>query len=90
MIKIGNLVLALREQLPLKRMIRNFIVTRNAWGMFSRNSHINQKTQTSKVTYNTIESARKASDSMIKKYGGKFRPYKCIFCDGYHIGKNRI
>lgn len=71
-------------------MLKNFVITRNAWGMFNINSHINQKTKTPKMMYGSIESATKASDSMIKKYGGKFRPYKCIFCDGYHIGKNRV
>lgn len=23
------------------------------------------------------------------KYGTHFSYYKCLFCDGYHIGKNR-
>ena len=39
--------------------------------------------------YNTIESARKAAESMEKKKKVHFSVYKCVFCDGYHIGKNR-
>jgi len=26
---------------------------------------------------------------MSKKHGVHFSNYKCIFCDGYHLGKNR-
>lgn len=91
MIKIAkNTLKALKYQLPLSRMWRNFVVTRNAWGMFHKNSHIVQSTGKPKVMYNTIESAQKAAASMEKKYEGKFRPYKCVFCDGFHIGKNRV
>lgn len=87
--KIRNLILGLRGQLPLKRAFRNFFITRNAWGLFSINSHTRRDTGKSKVTYNTYESAKKAADSMEKKQGKHFSVYKCIFCDGYHLGKNR-
>jgi hypothetical protein len=39
--------------------------------------------------YNTIESAKKAAEAMSKKREVHFSFYKCLFCDGYHIGKNR-
>ena len=39
--------------------------------------------------YNTKESATKAAESMKKKMNKHFSVYKCIFCDGYHLGKNR-
>ena len=86
--KIKNLLIALKYQLPLKRAFRNFFITRNAWGMFSKYSHEN-KNGKSKVMYNTYESAFKASKSMEKKYNFHYSVYKCIFCDGFHIGKNR-
>lgn len=85
-----NLIRALKYQLPLSRMWHNFVVTRNAWGMFHINSHIAQGSSKPKVMYNTLNTAEKAAASMQKKYGGQFRPYKCIFCDGFHIGKNRV
>lgn len=88
--KLRNLYLALKGQLPLKRAFRNFFITRNAWGLFSKNSHIAQGSGKPKVMYNTLKSAEKAAASMEKKHGGKFRPYKCLFCDGHHIGKNRV
>lgn len=39
--------------------------------------------------YNTKETAQKAADSMKKKMNKHFSVYKCIYCDGYHLGKNR-
>lgn len=42
-----------------------------------------------KVMYNTKETAQKAADSMERKQGKHFSVYKCIYCDGYHLGKNR-
>jgi hypothetical protein len=88
--KLRNIYLALKHQLPLKRMWRNFFVTRNAWGLFHQNSHIAQGSGKPKVPYNTLMTAEKSAASMQRKHGGTFRPYKCVFCDGFHIGKNRV
>ena len=87
--KLRNIFLALKHQLPFTRLFRNFVITRNAWGLFHQNSHISQSTGNPKVCYNTIKSATKAVESMKKKHNKHFSVYKCIFCDGYHIGKNR-
>ena len=89
MIKLRNLFLALKHQGPLGRAFRNFIITRNAWGMFSINSHVSQKTGQPKIAYPTVESANRAAEKMGQKHGKHFSVYKCVFCDGYHIGKNR-
>jgi len=64
-------------------------VTGNAWGMFSKNSHIAAYSGKPKVEYPTKASATKAAESMGKKKGVHFSTYKCVWCDGYHIGKNR-
>lgn len=88
MIKPKNLYLGLKSQLPLKRAFRNFFITGNAWGMFSKNSHINQTTDQPKISY-SYKSAVKSAEKMELKTGKHFSVYKCIFCDGYHIGKNR-
>lgn len=87
--KLKNLILALKEQGPLKRAFRNFFITGNAWGLFSKNSHVRGDTGNVKTMYNTKASALKAAESMNKKYKKHFSVYKCIFCDGYHLGKNR-
>lgn len=89
MIKLTNLFQALKYQLPLKRAFRNFLITRNAWGMFSQYSHISRSTGKPKIAFPTYESASRAAEQMGKKHGKHFSVYKCVFCDGFHIGKNR-
>lgn len=88
-IQLKNLIPALKSQLPLKRAFRNFFITGNAWGLFSINSHVNQTSGKEKVAYGSQESAAKAAANMEKKYGHHYSVYKCAYCDGWHIGKNR-
>lgn len=38
--------------------------------------------------YPSKSEAQKAADVMSKKYGVHFSVYKCVWCDGWHIGKN--
>ena len=64
-----NLIPALKSQLPLKRALRNFFITGNAWGLFSINSHINQTSGKEKVVYGSKDSAMRAAQSMSKKHG---------------------
>lgn len=84
-----NLFLALKDQLPLKRFWTNFFITKNAWGLFHINSHVNQTTGVKKVMYNTKVTALKTAEALKKKRGVHFSVYKCVFCDGYHLGRNR-
>lgn len=88
MIQIRNLYLGLKGQLPWKRAFRNFFITGNAWGLFSKRSHLRED-GSAKVMYRTEKSANRAAIEMEKKTKKHFSKYKCIFCDGYHIGKNR-
>lgn len=88
-IKWRNFKIWFTDQVKRKRFITNFFITRNAWGAFSLNSHINQHTGKPKVTYNTVETARKSAEKMGEKHNTHFSYYKCLFCDGYHIGKNK-
>lgn len=87
--KLRNIILVIKDQLPLSRFFRNFFITRNAWGLFHINSHISQGSGKPKVEYNTKTSAEKAAAAMTKKHGVWFSNYKCLHCDSYHIGKNR-
>ena len=86
--RLRNLYLGLKDQLPFSRFIRNFFITRNAWGLLHKRSHENASGKP-KVSYGSKESALKAAASMQKKNGCYFSTYKCIFCDGFHIGRNR-
>jgi hypothetical protein len=87
--KLRNIWFALRDQGPLKRFIRNFFITRNAWGLFHKNSHWRADTGKEKVSYNTKKTALKSAEAMGKKRDVHFSTYKCMYCDGYHIGRNK-
>lgn len=87
--KLRNFWLALKGQLPWSRFFRNFLINGNGWGLFSVNSHINRHTGKPKITYPSLEAARKSADGLSRKYGGRISAYKCMFCDGYHIGHDR-
>lgn len=86
--KLRNIILALKDQMPLKRAFRNFFVTGNALGLFHKRSHFREDGK-AKQGFPSKESAKRAAESMGKKHGKYFSTYKCIFCDGYHLGKNR-
>jgi len=75
--------------MPLKRFIRNFFITRNAWGLFYINSHVNQNTGKEKVGYNTKKTALKSAEAMGRKHDKHFSTYRCAYCGKFHIGKNR-
>lgn len=85
--KLKNLYLGIKDQLPWSRLFRN-LRTGNVLGLFFKRSHMNEGGKL-KVMYNTKATAEKAAASMAKKRGVHFSNYKCIFCDGYHLGRNR-
>lgn len=84
--KLKNIYLALKDQLPFTRLIRN-VFKGHLIGLFSKRSHENANGKL-KVCYNTKASTVKAAQMMRKKRGLYFSNYKCVWCDGYHIGKN--
>ena len=86
---IKNLYLGLKYQLPIKRFYKNFIITKHGLGLFSMYSHFRRDTEQTKVMYNTYKSAKRSADTMGKKHNKYFSVYKCIYCNGFHIGKNR-
>lgn len=86
-IKLGNVWIWLKELHHRGTLFRAFFITRNAFGSFHINSHINQSTGLPKVCYNHESSAKKSAEAMTKKRGEYFSYYKCLFCNGYHIGK---
>jgi hypothetical protein len=85
--KLRNILLALKNQLPIRRLAKN-VWKGHVWGLFHERSHVNHDGRP-KVMYNTKKSAERAAASMMKKHGNYFSNYKCMRCDGYHLGKNR-
>lgn len=84
-----NIFLALKGQLPWKRFFRSFFLTGNGWGLFSIHSHLNKRTGRPKIRYDSLEAAQRAAADLRCKFGGCISAYKCIYCDGYHIGHER-
>ena len=84
--KLSNIYLAIRDQGPPRRFARN-LLKGHLLGILSRRSHFT-RTGKHKVMYNTKATAVKSAVAMGKKHGGYFSNYKCIYCNGYHIGRN--
>lgn len=85
--KLRNIWLALKDQLPISRLLRN-IWKGHVFGLFHKRSHLNFDGRP-KIAYGSKASATKAAAAMTKKRGVWFSNYKCMLCDGYHLGKNR-
>jgi len=85
--KLINLYLGLKDQMPLSRFIRN-LRKGHVLGLFHKRSHFTFEGK-EKVSYGSKESATKAAQKMREKKGTYYSNYKCIFCDGYHLGRNR-
>lgn len=84
--KLRNIYLALKDQMPISRFFRN-LRKGHLIGLFSKRSHENADGKP-KIQYGSKASATKAAAAMMKKRGAYFSNYKCVHCDGYHIGKN--
>lgn len=85
--KILNIYLALKDQMPLSRFLRN-LRKGHVLGLFHKRSHYTLEGKP-KVGYKTKELAIKAAQKMKEKKGTYYSNYKCIFCDNYHLGRNR-
>lgn len=73
--------------MPFTRFVRN-LRKGHVLGLLSKRSHLRMDGQP-KVMYNTKQSAQKAAEKMSQKKGLHFSNYKCLYCTGYHLGKNR-
>ena len=83
--KIKNFILAVYDQLKRKGALRNIFVTHNAFGIFSKYSHISRRNGNPKISYTTKKVAAKVANAMSKKHSMYFSVYKCPWCDGWHV-----
>ena len=81
-----NIKEAIKWQLKQKDWFQQVFTKRNAWGIFSSYSHW-KKDGAEKQTYALEKHAERAAESMEKRYGHKYKVYRCMFCYGFHIGK---
>ena len=84
--KLRNLWLVLKDQGPWSRFWRN-MRKGHLLGILSQRSHLNANGKP-KIAYGSKASAIRAAESMAKKRNVYFSNYKCLHCNGYHIGKN--
>ncbi len=85
--KLRNIWLAFKDQLPWSRLWRNLRNGRIT-GLTHIRSHQNAD-GTPKIKYNTKATAIRSATAMATKRGVPFGNWKCLHCDGYHIGKNK-
>lgn len=85
--KLRNIYLGLKDQLPWRRLWRNLWNGR-VTGLFHPRTHLNAN-GSPKIRYNTKKTAIKSAAAMTTKVGVQFGHWKCFHCDGFHIGKNR-
>ena len=85
--KLKNLILGLKDQMPFSRFVRN-LFKGHVLGLFHKRSHFTIEGKP-KVSYGSKETAVKVSAKMKEKRGFYYSIYKCIYCDGYHLGRNR-
>lgn len=83
-----NIIPWLSDQLSRPQWFRNFFITRNARASFSVYSHVRRSNGEPKISYPTKEVAIKAAEKMGNKHGVHFSVYKCLYCNGWHCGKN--
>ena len=88
-INYRNIPIWLADQLRRPKWFKNLFVTGNAWAAFSKHSHVRASDGQPKVFYPTKEKALKAAEKMSSKHGVHFSAYKCLFCDGWHVGRNK-
>jgi hypothetical protein len=84
-----NMLKAVWYQLNRKGSMRNIFITHNAFGIFSKYSHISRRSGNPEIAYPTKCKAEHAAEKMGMKYGVHFSVYKCAWCNGWHIGKNQ-
>ena len=81
MISVRNFLKAIRSQ-----SFKDFKSNKNAWRIIKKSSHIDSQTGNPKVKYRTYGMALSACRNIDWP---PTEPYKCAYCDGYHIGVNR-
>lgn len=84
--KVKNIILAIRDQGPLSRLARN-LAKGHLLGLVSKRSHVREGGSV-KIPYSTRPKAEAAAVAMEAKTSHRFSIYKCLYCDGFHIGKN--
>lgn len=90
-IKYGNLWRAFRDRLPVKVLLTSVFrgeLHGRLRHLLSPRGHFDRNKNT-KRHYTTKAYAEKKASEMFRKTGTPTRAYKCVYCDYYHIGRER-
>ena len=86
-IRYRNLKIWLHELFERENVWKQLFDYRMVWGAFSIYSHRRRSDGKPNITFSTRMKAVKAATDMQLKYGVPFSAYKCLYCDGWHVGK---
>lgn len=86
-IRYRNLKIWFTELLERQNVWKQLFDYRMVWGAFSIHSHLRRSDGKPNITFSTRKKAVKAATDMQLKYGVPFSAYKCLYCDGWHVGK---
>ena len=87
MVTLRNIFIAILAQGPFLRFCRN-IFNGKLLGLFHKRSHFRDNGE-SKIAFTTKKKAEKSAIRMERIKGIHFSVFKCVFCNGWHIGANR-
>jgi hypothetical protein len=95
--RLRNVLLMLWDQMPLRRFWKN-LVRGHIRRKFNKRSHYRFSGTPGvlgvpKIIYPTKASAKRAAENMASKAAKRgedktYSYYKCVWCDGYHVGSN--
>lgn len=84
-IKVKELIIWLKDQLSHPHTLFN----RKTWGVLSVYAHVRRSDRREKIATSTKEKALAVAKSMEEKYGGRYSIYKCLYCNGWHVAKEK-
>ena len=87
-LKPKYLVLWLVDQFRQPGWFRRLLIKGNAWFAFSIYSHIGKKDGKEKTSFALRKQAKKNADKLSVAVGTPYIVYKCLYCDGWHVGKD--
>lgn len=86
-IKPKYLVMWLVDQLRQTGWFSRLFIKRDAWFAFLIDSHFDKIDGNEKASFSLRKQAQKKADKLSVAVGTPYFVYKCLYCDGWHVGK---
>lgn len=91
-IKAINILKALKSELPLKKILYKLFISQEIQATIKMRLHIRSHinfNQMNKIYYDNIDKANDRAKLLSNWNKKNFVAYKCLFCNGFHIGENK-